>query len=266
MGKRRKRKRYNPKPKTSREANAATNNELDISKHTIRNMQIAAIVFGALSVIGFVIFGAVYSQNRVLAIWFLFLPSSLALVVASCLQWHLLIIPAAAESEAGSETSTSGLLTPANDPTPQNPCGNIPADAMLVLLGNSGSWGTRFPQTIIKIHDTPMLTMDEIAGQVAISGKFYSADGRIVAQLDNNEFSINPNNYFRKKRPDKHSLIIWDQTGTEVLNVRFVNPNTIKVLGTIRHPLATVLISEKEGLFSNTICTGQAGGAHFAFD
>jgi len=136
---------------------------------------------------------------------------------------------------------------------------------MLVILGNSASWGTSFPQTIIRIGNDKMLTMDEIAGRITLSGKFFSRDGKIVAELKDNEFYINPNNYFRKKRPDTHSLVVYDQEGTEILKVRFINPHTIKFTGIIRHPLATVVISETEGLFRNTICTGEPRGAHYAF-
>lgn len=137
---------------------------------------------------------------------------------------------------------------------------------MLVILGNSASWGTSFPQTIIKISNDRMLTMDEVAGRIALSGKFFSRDGSIVAELKDNEFHINPNNYFRKKRPDTHSLVVFDLQGVEVLNARFINPHTMKFTGIIRHPKGTVVISETEGLFRNTICTGEAGDAHWHFN
>jgi hypothetical protein len=267
MGKqKRKRKKNQSKTKTHQESKPATDDKIS-PIITRRQMQIAVIVLGALIVVGYAAFGAVYGHNKIEAIWFLFLPVTVMLVIASCLQWQLLVTPSStAPDEATNETTTSGLLVPADEPTPPNPCGNIPTDALLVLLGNSGSWGTRFPQTIIMINDEPMLTMDQIAGRIAISGKFFSKDGRIVAELRNNEFSINPNNYFRKKRPDTHSLIVWDQQNVEVLNVRFINPHTIKFLGVIRTPKTEIVISGKSGLFANTICTGEAGKAHFGFN
>jgi hypothetical protein len=267
MKKRRgKRQKHDSKSKAKGKREPATGKQLNVAKRPEGQMQIAALVLGAMSVIGFVVTGAVYGHNRVEAIWFLFLPSAVILVVATCLQWHLLVLAPEDQSAPPTETVISGLLVPANEPTPANPCGTIPNNAMLVLLGNSASWSARFPQTIIKIGKDRMLTMDEIAGQIAISGKFYSRDGRIVATIENNEFSINPNNYFRKKRPDKHSLVVWDQEGAEVLNVRFINPKAIKFLGLIRHPMGNVEVSGTRGLFANTICSGEAGDAHFAFN
>lgn len=168
--------------------------------------------------------------------------------------------------EIRKQEEVAGLLSPADEPTPENTCRQIPSGAMLVLLGNSASYGTHFPQTIIKIGDDRMLTLDKVGGQISISAKLFSRDGRIVAEIEKNQFFINPNNYFRKELPDEHSLVIFDQEDVKVLDVRFINPSTVRFLGVIRHPKYNVEISPTKGLFSNTICTGEAGDAHFAFE
>lgn|GEM_PF-4495929 len=173
------------------------------------------------------------------------------------------------------QQEVTGLLSPADEPIPPNPCselppmpfggrpGGLPSGATIVLLGNSASFGTSFPQTVIKIGDDSVLTMDKIDGRIAISAKLFSRDGRIVAEIEKNQFFINPNNYFRKEHPDEHSLVIFDQEGVEVLNVRFVNPTTIRFVGVIRHPKGTLEISSTHGLFANSICTGESRVAHF---
>jgi|GEM_PF-5370129 len=61
--------------------------------------------------------------------------------------------------------------------------------------------------------------------------KFFSRDGKIVAELKDNKFYINPNNYFRQERPSDHILKVFDQQAQEVLNVEFINPQVIKLLG-----------------------------------
>lgn len=269
MGKRNKRKKQNAQSKPKQKANPAAKGKTTVTHANRHSMQLAVFTLCTASGIGLVIFGVIYSSHKIGAIWFLFFPSVLIALIAGCLQWHVLVSappPTHMNDQQPNETTTSGLLVPADEPTPPNPCGLIPGDAMLVILGNSASWGTAFPQTIIKIGNDKMLTMDEIAGRIAISGKFFSRDGKIVAELKDNEFYINPNNYFRKKRPDTHSLVVYDQESTEVLNVRFINAHTIKFTGVIRHPRATVVISETQGLFRNTICTGEPKTAHYAFD
>jgi hypothetical protein len=160
-----------------------------------------------------------------------------------------------------------GLLTPANEPTPENVCSSfVPDGAMLLLVGNSATFATKSSETVIQIGNENMLVMEKISGRIAISAKLFSSDGRIVAQLDKNQFFINPNNYFRKEiSADGHSLVVLDQSGIEVLNVRFLNPTTLSFLGVIRHPTGNLEISKTHGWFSNRMCAGDAGGAGWHF-
>ena len=166
----------------------------------------------------------------------------------------------------------SGLLLPANDPSPDNVCDHgpfqIPSGMMFILLGNSASFTNRFPHSVIVVKGEPVLTLNQKGDQLAVSAKIFSADGKIVAEIIDNEFSINPNNYFRKERPDKSTLVVYDQEGKKVLDVRFINPNTIRFLGILNYPQLQrpLVISQTEGLFSNTICSGLAGRADFAIN
>ena len=157
----------------------------------------------------------------------------------------------------------SGLLLPANDPTPDNPCGHGPPPngAMLILLGNSASVNPWFPHTVISAKGEDILTMDKKNNQIAVSVKIFGKDGRIVAELRNNEFSINPNNYFRKERPDKSTLIVYDQEDNKVLDVRFLNSTTIRFLGILNYPNSTepLVISQTGGYFAGTVCTDNNG-------
>lgn len=165
------------------------------------------------------------------------------------------------------EGQTSGLLSPADEPTPENACsGFMPAASTLVLLGNSASFATRSPSTVIEIGNERMLVMERIGGRIAISAKLFSSDGRIVAQLERNQFYINPNNFFRKEiSSDGHSLVVFDQVGVEVLNVKFVNPTTVVFRGVIRHPSRNLEISSVRGPFANGMCSGDNQGAGFHF-
>jgi hypothetical protein len=71
---------------------------------------------------------------------------------------------------------------------------------------------------------------------IALDARVYSADGRIVAEIQGNEFTINPNNYFKKKRSDKSTLIVYNQTGEEAISVRFCNLAYMIVTGTFHKP------------------------------
>jgi hypothetical protein len=182
--------------------------------------------------------------------------AAVALIVAGFVAWHYLPAP---------QPALQGWLSPGDEPTPPNACDRLPGKALLVICGNSAAWGTRFPQTIIKIGDERLLTMDKVKGRVAISGKFFSVDGRIVAELKNNRFYVNPNNYFRIERPDSHSLTVIDQQDETVLSVRYLNPHTIRFSGVVRGPLKTVPISSDRYPFSMRICAADSLDADFAF-
>lgn len=163
-------------------------------------------------------------------------------------------------AKASKEPSLSGFLTPADEPTPENPCSpHVPPDAMLLLIGNSASYTTHFPHTVIRIKGENVLTVDNEGGRIAVSAKVFSRDGRIVAEIKRNQFFVNPNNYFRIESPDVHSLIVYDQEDRAVLNVRYLNPHTIQFLGILNHPVRPLIISRREGVFRNTVCFGENG-------
>jgi hypothetical protein len=164
----------------------------------------------------------------------------------------------ASVKELHEQQEFSGLLSPADDPTPDNACRNIrkSADAMLILLGNSASLNPWFPHSVITAKGEDILTLNKKDNEIAVSVKIFGRDGRIVAEIRDNEFSINPNNYFRKERPDKSTLIVYDQEDRKVLDVRFLNPSTVRFLGVLNYPrsMGPLVISQTEGFFANEVC------------
>jgi len=178
----------------------------------------------------------------------------------------LWVIAAAVIRYAGpQETEYHGFLRPAAEPMPPNPCGEIPANALAILLGTSAAYSSASPHAVIRIKGEPVLSFERAYGEIAINARVFSRDGRIVAEIRRNEFFINPNNYFRRERPDSHSLIVFDQENRRVLDVRFINPRALRFLGIFNHPTHEVVISESEGLFAGGTCFGE-NGTDVAFD
>ena len=147
-----------------------------------------------------------------------------------------------------SSPEMSGELIPANKPTPPNACGTIPPNAIALLLGNSGAYNSSFPHTVIEVGNEPLLIINKKGNRIAISAKFFSRDNRIVGELKDNQFYINPNNYFRIERPDEHSLIVYDQEGNKVINVEFLNSSAIRLLGRFYLPNRPPIIIEEDFL------------------
>jgi hypothetical protein len=169
----------------------------------------------------------------------------------------LLLWQKALRDETVDSKELSGVLLPANDPTPDHPCiaqfasspSSLPLDAVGIFYGSSASWLNKNSRhVVVQIGSEDILAINRTPAGVSVSARVFSADSRIVAEITNDEFFVNPNNYFRISRPDRHSLMVFDQTGTQVLSVRFLNPRVVTVLGVFRHPSITspVVIAERD--------------------
>jgi hypothetical protein len=74
-----------------------------------------------------------------------------------------------------------------------------------------------------------LLTVDFKDGKLALSANIFDARGTVVATIENNEFDLNRNNYFKKKNPDLSTMVVYDQSNDEVINLRFLNPDAFRI-------------------------------------
>ncbi len=226
------------------------------------SMDVAAYLLAALAAIAFLLVGLFYSEHKIPAI-ILFGIGCLLITLAGCLYWIKAVLPV--------ESEFHGVLVPANDPAPPNPCPEgPPADAIAVYMGSSVGYTTaQQPYGVLKLDDEVIVSIVKAGDGLSLNATIRSQDKRMVATIENNEFHINPNNYFYIKRPDRHTLIVRDQQNRECLNVRFLNPTAIKVLGVFEFPAANlpaiVIDDDKvlstEGNVYRNFCIGEAEGA-----
>ena len=148
-------------------------------------------------------------------------------------------------SETPRILQTSGFLLPGTKQLPEG-LAQIPEGAIAIFLGNSLAYTTSFPHTVIEVGGIPALIIDKSEAGIAIFAKLFSEDGRIIAELKDNQFYVNPNNYFRIERPNDHALIVYDQSGQQALNVEFLNPFAIKLLGKFYFPGRPPILIEEE--------------------
>ena len=133
-----------------------------------------------------------------------------------------------------SETEIHGALFPANDPSPRPPQNCSPPlnkDTLLFYFGNSLAWAEGFPRTVLRIKNDDIVTINKGSSGIQISAKIFSEDFRIIAKIVDNEFFLNPNNSFRRERPDRHTLVVYDQKDRMALYVRYLNSFAVKLLG-----------------------------------
>ena len=148
----------------------------------------------------------------------------------------------------------SGWLIPRSDPTPTVKClkydqtnhtlsktseFEIPEDYVAVIVGSDVFIEKRFPITILQIADQPRLVLDRIDGKVSVSLDIFDSDPnpRIIAKIENNKFTVNPNNYFKSEpSSDGSRLRVIDQHDIEVLNVDFFNGRSLRIRAVLYFP------------------------------
>jgi len=105
------------------------------------------------------------------------------------------------------------------------------------------------------------LVINKENDKMTITGKFFSRDGKIVAELKDNKFQVNPNNYFRIERPNYHTLIVFDQENNQTINIKYINPAVIKFLGRFYLPnRPPIIINEDSQKFGNMSMSGNCFG------
>lgn len=134
-----------------------------------------------------------------------------------------------------------GQLTPDSLPTPQNGCSNsrfLPPNATLVLLGNNGAVGFGY-FSVLRIGDTDVIAGQRTKQGMLFSAKLFNSRGQLTAQIVDNHFFVNVKGAFRIERArDHHSLRLF-YGDTTLVDIQFMNPSTVRVLGTLYGPRGT---------------------------
>lgn len=126
-----------------------------------------------------------------------------------------------------------GEIIPDNKPNPVSSTG-LPPDTMTLMLGNNLSVQVmKAEEYILSRNDTPFLEIgiDSNGNMLLTTDVRNNSNDNIVKVIDN-EFQANQSYAFHPVQPNRHSLIVRDSNGDEVLNVYFINPKVIRVTGT----------------------------------
>lgn len=83
-----------------------------------------------------------------------------------------------------------------------------------------------------------------------ISGTFKSFDSKVVAILEKNEWKINPNNYFDRNY-DNSSLEIIDEYNIPILQVEYINEQTILIKGVFYQDEDLIIVNDSSSIINN---------------
>lgn len=160
-----------------------------------------------------------------------------------------------------------GLLYPATDPMPNNDCirgfrlHGLDPNSYFVLFGQSAAVFNRFPHNVLSLDTTPVLwlTQDK-AGHIGVNLDVMER-GILMTRIRDGHFIVNPGAVFHFERVDRSTLDVIDQHGTQVLHIRFMNPETISVNGLI----GRIFIPPYEPGLPSMICTGYNSGSDIRY-
>jgi hypothetical protein len=160
-------------------------------------------------------------------------------------------------------SSLQGWLKPANDPIPPHPCENLLKDDIVIFLGKVISITNKFPHIVLKVKGEQRIVLDrKMDGLIAVSIDVLSQDGKVIASIEKGKFMVNRNNVFLKiERKDRSSLRVIDQFKTEVLNIRYFNPQALWIDAVLHYPgVAPIIINgSRFGPLQGNVCFYHCG-------
>jgi len=165
----------------------------------------------------------------------------------------------------------SGLLVPSNDPDPPLPdsCsrgGGVPPDSLRVYMGGNAGFSVSDEITVLNVRGVDLIDLRRTPKGLAISAKTFSEDGKVIAEIVDNRFYVNQNNFFRLDRPDNHSLVVYDVRDRKVMDITYINSRSVRVLGVFQVPGAPPLVvSDNELAFGGFHSVGSCFGGRTLF-
>jgi hypothetical protein len=138
-----------------------------------------------------------------------------------------------------------------------------PDSAMIMFFGNAVAWTSTFPFSVIKQADEDVITINRNNDGIVISAKLFDRTGKIVCEIVDNAFHLNPNKLFRMDKPP-HGLRVFNDEARCVLDIEFINERTVRFFGDfyLRNGLHVVMAPTQlllgDGDYSGNIF-GQSG-------
>lgn len=185
-----------------------------------------------LAVIGVIAGSTVYyylsQQQKIAALW-----AGFAAVVLLTFCVTLYIRNAILAKEIQAETPVfNGRIIASNEKTSM-----VPPDTFSLLLGDDLQVLTRsYDNSVFTKDGKPFLTLRRKGKFLLVSATIVDKSGKGIVKIIDNEFQASQERAFNPKQPDEHTLVVRDFDGNEVLNVRYLNPRAIRLVGRFQIP------------------------------
>ena len=204
------------------------------------------------------------------ALWLLSLNYSILLRFAGILgliglTWFLVDHINSYSSQVYLSENPTGLV-PDDLPSPSNICPG--GNTITLLLGNNSFGSSVFPYTAVQVANEPVITIDRgTDNTIYVSANVRSPEGYLLARITDNKILILPQHATLSPRLNLHELSVLDEYGNVVLDVYYMNKNTIRITGIINSNGHAITVTSDgmsvdntgDEFDSNTICGGHIG-------
>jgi len=130
--------------------------------------------------------------------------------------------------------SMSGELIPASDPMPTHNCESLNSDESILIMAGNAYPVRVFPYTVLQVRGRRAIVLDRSPNGVMTAVlDLRDAQGRIIVRLNNQGYTINRNAILGVRTPDRSTLLVDDEFGNEILNLRVLNTRAVSIRGTL---------------------------------
>ena len=127
----------------------------------------------------------------------------------------------------------TGPLLPASEPTPQVACvESIGPKDLVMAFGTDRAVGLApGPFYPMKIGDCTVMALRQVGRGLMVKAFFYDFNNDVAFMVNDNVYEPTLPLQLRPFRPDPHTIVILDRFDKEVLYIRYLNPNAVRIRG-----------------------------------
>jgi hypothetical protein len=127
----------------------------------------------------------------------------------------------------------TGPLLPASEPTPETSCvEKIGRKDLVMAFGTNRAVGTGpGPYHPLEVADCPVMALRRVGQGLMVNAFFYDFNGDVAFSVMNNVYEPTLPLQLRPFRPDPHTIVILDRFDKEVLYLRYLNLNAVRIRG-----------------------------------
>jgi len=156
----------------------------------------------------------------------------------------------------------TGPLLPSDEPMPGVSCAEkIGPQTLVMAFSTDRAVGTGAgPFHPFKVDECPVMALRRVGRGLMVKAYFYDFNGDVAFTVLDNVYEPTMPLQLRPFRPDPHSIVVLDRFDQEVLYVRYLNPNAVRIRGRFLCGTAPQAVIHDDAIFVGGV---RISGAYF---